>query len=235
MRNADRRRYESLANVLALCVEHRAELEQTPLGKELVAQLDTCVNTAGGLIDRQSDGRTAAHVATRDRRRGVRKLRRSVDATVRVGRALDRKAGVQRDFPPLRNGNHRQLMADAAAIRDALAGHADALAANKLPLDDLSQQIADVETAIRAQASARETHVAARETVEDELRAGMLAADALEPLFFKVMEKDPYAIAQWKNARRIGPRREQMPAPAQPAPSTPSQPDPTPTTPTKAA
>jgi hypothetical protein len=227
MKNTDRLHYESLANVLALCIEHRAELEQTPLGKELVAQLDTRVNAAGASFNQQSDGRTSAHVATRDRRRAVKKLRRTVDATIRVGRALDRKAGVQRDFPRLRNGNHRQLMADATAIHDALEGHADALAANRLPLDDLSQQIADVETAIRAQGAARETHVAARETAEDELRAGALAADALEPLFFKAMENNSYAIAQWKNARRIGPRRAQTPAPTQPASATAAEPNPT--------
>lgn len=227
MKHTDRLHYESLANVLALCIEHRAELEQTPLGKELVAQLDTGVNAADAAFNQQSEGRTSAHVATRDRRRAVKQLRRTVHATIRVGRALDRKAGVQRDFPRLRNRNHRQLMADATAIHEALAGHADALAANRLPLDALSQQIADVETAIRAQGAARETHVAARETAEDELRAGALAADALEPLFFKAMENNAYAIAQWKNARRIGPRRVQMPAPTQPAPATAAEPAPT--------
>ena len=235
MKQTDRRRYESLASVFALCIEHRTELEGTPLGAGLLAQFDAALKSAGTSFTRQSDGRQTAYIATRDRRKAVRTLRNTANATLRVGRALDRQAGISREFPVLRVGNHRQLIADANAIHGAMADHGDALAANRLSLDDMAKQIADVDAAIRAQGDARETHVAARETVADELRAAALAADALEPLFFRAMEKDPDAIARWKNARRIGPRRHQKDAPA-PEPAQPAaQPGPAPTTPSKVA
>src|SRR5579859_6640897 len=79
MRNTYRRQYESVARITALCLEHRAELEQTPLGKQLVAELEQQKATAADGFTSQSAGRNTAHVGTVQRRDGVKTLRTAVD------------------------------------------------------------------------------------------------------------------------------------------------------------
>ena len=227
MRSTNRRRYESLANLLALCEAHRDQLESTPLGTQLINQLGAVTTRVAGLFKTQSDGRNSAHDATGKRRTAARLVRRHATDLAQHARALGAVSGPAIQLPPLREGSHQQLIADARSAVDAVQPLAGVFKANKLTvLDDLPPQIAALDAAMKDQSAGRETHVGASAVVTEALNEGAQVAAALEPIFRSVVNGDPELIAKWKNARRIGParpRKDDGPANATgPAPEKPA-------------
>jgi len=224
---SNRRRYESIVEVLELCEGQHDSIESTPLGAQLMSQLRAKAAHVARLFKAQSTGRNSAHDASEKRRTGGRLVRRTAVDLARHARALGRASGVTITLPRLRDSSHRQLISDAQAVLDAVQPLTDAFKATKLSvLDDLPKQIADLDAAMKAQSAGRETHVGASATVTPALNECVEVAEAIEPFYLSAVSKDPELIARWKNARRVGParsRKDDATAPAtEPVPEKPA-------------
>ena len=227
MKRTNQRQYQAQVFVRDLCNVHRDQLEATPLGKTMVAQLDQSVNRAADGFKVQSDGRIVASQSARLRRKGCNALRTNVKHVVRASEMLPYTSTAGEPFPKVRRSTDQQLVADSKAIRERALPLAEAFTTNGLlPADlltDLQGQIAVVETAIAAQGAAKETHVGANAATVEAIRQGAIAIRALEPIFFHANAGDPNLISKWKIAKRIGPARKEAAAPpAQPPSATKS-------------
>ena len=226
MNTTNRRRNESIVQILELCEDQHASIASTPLGAQLMGQLRAKAAQVATLFKTQSTGRYSAHDATEKRRTAARLVRRTAVDLARHARALGRASGLAITLPPLRDGSHRQLIADAGSVLDAVQPLTDAFKATKLTvLDDLPQQIADLDAAMKAQSAGRETHVGASTTVTEVLNECTDVAAAIEPFYLSAVSKDPELIARWKNARRVGPARSRKDDATATAPATAPVPD----------
>ena len=150
MRTTNKRRYESIVSLLALCEEQHEPIEATPIGTELLSQLKGEATYVADLFKAQSSGRNVVHNATAKRRKTARTVRKSATALARHARALAPTSGLAIELPPLRKKSHRQLIADAQATLDAVQPLTDTFKAGKLTgPDDLTKQIVDLDAADR--------------------------------------------------------------------------------------
>ena len=208
MKSTNRRRYESIANLLALCEDHREPIEATPLGTQLLSQLKSEASSVADLFKAQSNGRNAVHDATAKRQTTALRVRKSATALARHARALAPTSGLAIQLPLLRKTSHQQLIADARATLDAVQPLADTFKAGKLTgPDDLTKQIDDLDAAMKAQSAGRETHVGAAATITGALNECSRLVTAIEPFYLQAISGDPELTARWNNAKRVGPAR----------------------------
>ncbi|HLJ56870.1 MAG TPA: hypothetical protein VKT77_17655 [Chthonomonadaceae bacterium] len=227
MLTTNKRQYEALKSVLVLCEQHKEPIEGVPLGKPFLDTLRQSVSKSADSLKGLSDGRNAGHEASAARRESAAIVRRQAEDLMRTARVLGAPSGTAIDLPPLRDGSHQQLIADARSVLERVAPLADVFRAHRIQsYDDLPKQIALLDGAVDATATARKQRAGARAALKDALSEGADAAAGLKPLFFAVVSGDPDQISQWKNARRIGPSRAgKSGAPAAapaPAPATPA-------------
>ena len=208
MRTTNRRRYESIVSLLALCEEHREPIESTPLGTQLLSQLKGEATYVADLFKAQSNGRNAVHDATVKRQDTALGVRKSATALARHASALAPTSGLAIELPPLRKTSHQQLIADARATLDAVQPLADTFKAGKLTgPDDLTKQIAGLDAAMKDQSAGRETHVGASATITEALNECARLTAAIEPFYLQAINGDSELTARWKNAKRVGPAR----------------------------
>ena len=226
MNTTNRRRYESVVRVLALCEEQGTGIESTPPGTQLIGQLRASAAKAAGLFQTQSSGRNSVHDATAKRRALARLVSKNAAALARHARALAPTSGLAIELPPLRKNSDEQLIADSRALLDAVQPLAATFKAGKLTgLDDLTKQIADLDAAMKEQSAGRETHVGASATINQVLNECIRLTTAIEPFYVSAINGDPELIARWRNARRIGPARPgKDDAPADATVATPAKP-----------
>ena len=77
MRTTNRRRYESIVSLLALCEDQHEPIEATPLGTQLLSQLKGEATYVADLFKAQSNGRNAVHDATAKRQTTALRVRKS--------------------------------------------------------------------------------------------------------------------------------------------------------------
>ncbi len=214
----NRRRYESIVSLLALCEEHREPIKATPLGTQLLDQLKSKATYVADLFKAQSNGRNAVHDAAAKRQETARRVRKSATALARHARALAPTAGLAIELPPLRKTSHQQLIADTRATLDAVQPLADTFKAGKLTgADDLAKQIADLDAAMKDQSVGRETHVGASATITEALNECARLAAAIEPFYLQAINGDPELTARWNSAKRVGPARSRKDGATAPA------------------
>jgi hypothetical protein len=208
MKTTNKRQYESLKHLLALCEQHHEQLEATPLGKAFLDQLRQAVGNGAGYFKGEAGGRNAAHEATVLRGEKAVTVRLQANKLRRAARVLGTKSGVPMELPPLRDASDQQLIADTRALLDATTPLADVFRAHKIrAYDDLHQEIAALDSTMDAQAKGRRERKGAGTAVHAALRSGAEAAAGLEPLFFALVSDDPQTATEWKSAARVGPSR----------------------------
>jgi hypothetical protein len=224
MNTTNKRQFESLKSVLALCEEHKEPIEAMPLGPPFMGTLRQSVSKSADALKGLSDGRNAGHQVSAARYDSATIVRQQAEDLIRTARVLGAPAGTAIDLPPLRMASHQQLIADARSVLEKVAPLAGVFKAHKIQsYDDLPKQIALLDGGVDATKAARTQRAGARAALKDALASGSDAAAGLKPLFFAVVSGDPDKISQWENARRIGPsraRKSKVPAPAAvPAPA----------------
>ena len=224
MRTTNKRRYESIVELLALCEAQHEPIEATPIGAQLLSELKGEATHVADLFKAQSNGRNAVHDATVKRQKTARRVRKSATALARHARALAPTAGLAIELPPLRQTSHQQLIADTRATLDAVQPLADTFKAGKLTgPDDLTRQIDDLDAAMKAQSAGRETHVGASATIAGALNECTRLVTAIEPFYLQAINGDPELTVRWNNAKRVGPARPRKDDAS--APATASGPD----------
>ena len=111
MRTTNKRRYESLKHLLALCEQYKEPLEAMPLGKAFLDQLRESVRKGADYFQSEAGGRNAAHEATVARGEQAVIVRQQANKLRRAARVLGPKTGVTMELPPLRETSDQQRSA----------------------------------------------------------------------------------------------------------------------------
>jgi len=156
MKATNKRQYESLKSVLALCEQHQERIEAMPLGKPFMDGLRQAVGKSGDSFKGLSDGRNAGHQASAARYESATIVRQQAEDLIRTARVLGAPSGTALDLPPLRNASHQQLIADARSVLDKVAPLAGVFKAHQIQAyDDLPKQIARLDGGVDATKAAR--------------------------------------------------------------------------------
>lgn len=218
----DRERFK--AEMFTRCSEFgTAEAQTFPpasLGGKLFADLSALVTELNTHAARQASGKGSAEQGTTTKGEARDNLKEDLEAMSRTARAISEV------MPGLEDKFHfsRTNMSDQALLAAARAAAVDALPMKAtfieygLPADfieDLNEDIAAFEAAIKAQESGRREHVTATAAIDDVIERGMQIARRLDAIVRNLFRDQPAKLAAWESASHVErlPRRKKTTPP----------------------
>jgi len=180
------------------------------VGAKLIAQLEASTNAVSEAFTEQQRGIAMARSAARERQSRRGELRRTLLRISQTAPAVNTPAGAHLTFRMPKGCRDQQLMALGRAVHGQVLPHAAVFA--RLYQTDrvvagLPDQIDALDATIARQWEGRRIQAAAKATIAAQLTAGSRAMDGLACIYTNALHADAPAMAEWKSARRVGPRR----------------------------
>ncbi len=207
MNSNNTRRYDMLKRVCDFGAGHADVFPASSLGGKMFAR----VTAAVAALDEHAAARVSNDGAVRDGARAkfaaretLRGALHAVSSTAQA-LALDTPGLGEKFRLPYTRADQALLSAGRAFAQDARA-YAAAFVAHGLPTTfrrDLDAAIRGLETAIREDAAARNTDVAARAAFDAAMEEALTAIRRLDAIVANQVRGDGTALAAWERARRV--------------------------------
>ncbi len=215
MNDRELRSYEMLMRVDNFGDENVAFFPPNSLGGELFARIKAAVAKLASNLAQQISGSTSAQQGTATKSLAREALRDNLDRLRRTARVMSKTVpGIESKFRIPRNSTDQELIGTAQAFAaDALPLKNDfirfAMPANFL--DELSEHIADFQTALSHQQSGIGTRVMATASIDDEQEEALDAKRQLDAIVRNTFHDDAARSAAWTSASHVerAPRRPQ--------------------------
>lgn len=217
MNDSENRKHQAFARAHGFALAHASDFGPTSLATQLFATLAGIVSDMDAHAARQTSSRGSAFEGTTTRGQAREELRADLKAINLTARAMATDVpGLDDKFrmPPIGNDNlllnaARAFLADATPLAAQFIAH-------EMPadfLDDLRDDIAALEAAIRNQSRGTGESVAARVAIETKVDEGVAVLNKLEAIMRNKYANNPAVLAEWASASHIerAPRRKKEP------------------------
>ncbi len=194
-----------------VCKRYRRDLERTRGGKRSMTQLLSSIENVDQLA---TDRRRAIHrekASSKGAEQACRELRVTIRQLSAIGAAIahdnDRDKAIDATVRVPRKASRRELLSDAAAIRDRITPLIDVFADYGLPRQvilGLRTQIETIERANLDRDMARISHFTDVSAIERALAAGDQAIVVLEAILSATRGNASKAVTDFRRARRVG-------------------------------
>lgn len=225
MDSLETKRLEMFRRVLELESKYASQFPADSYGGGLFKRLGEVIKGLEEHALRQSEGRSVVSEGVSSKSAVRDEIFRRLEAISRTARVMAYTSpGLEDKFRLVRGiGDEALLIMARTFSSNAEPLKADFILRGMAPtfLEDLNDEIAALDAAVKRKTQGRSAHVSASAEIDDLIERGMRAVREIEALFRNTFADDPAALAAWESASHVERRGARNGRPKSPANSTP--------------